>query len=111
MKNKKDFSIAAENFDFSQMNYQKLSIFADKFKEKEPNVFQENKPMMFKQEELKIHKESVKYLKKVNNSEKRKMTERPIQILMAEDLDLYHKIKGEKILKDDFCVNLIFSEN
>jgi len=111
MKNKKDFSIAAENFDFTHMKYQQLSIFSDKFQENKQEVFQENKPMIFQQEELKIHRESAKYLKKVNESEKSKITERPIQILMAEEIDLYNKIKGEKIFKEDFCVNLIFSEN
>lgn len=113
--------LVPEKFDSSLLNYSSFNLFSEKLKRHTFNgnlkheAHKELKPLIFKQDKIKIHVESFNFLKRVHESVKKKKEKKkimitcPIQSILREELDKNESL-NQNFLSDNFSVDLVFFE-
>jgi len=119
-RSKQEFVLVPEAFDSSLMTYSSFNIFSEKLKTHTFNgnskyeAAKELRPLIFKQETLKIHSECLRFLKKIyenmrkKDANKKAMISCHIQLISLKDLDKNRSLKKQKYLKENFSINLVF---
>lgn len=120
-RSKQEFMLVPEKFDSSLLNYSSFNIFSEKLKRHTFNgnlkheAHKELKPLIFKQENIKIHVEGFNFLRRVYESVKKKKEKKkvmitcPIQTISREELDKNESL-NKNYLSENFSVDLFFFE-
>lgn len=112
-KYNKELIIVPEEFSPEYLNFSPLILFED-----HSLVNEKKEPLIFKQNPVKIHSETVKYLKKkveiekeFNPQNKNISSKYALQLLNLKEMDNKRKMINSKLVGENFCVNLVFLEN
>ena len=120
-RSKQEFILVPEKFDSSLLNYSSFNIFSEKLKRHTFNgnlnheAYKELKPLIFKQENIKIHAESFNFLRRVYESERKKKEKKkvmitcPIQTISRDELDKNEHL-NQNYLSENFSIDVFFFE-